>query len=269
MSKVTVEDVQGWIECDKGNITRSQKNLDSGFYERENVPIESHYSGQGLSYAQMARSYAYLGDFEQARASFRLAAENTAKPFFMIYDANDPDHHRIRPDYSEVSETNCMEAINYALCANDLAQARTIAKIWQNPGDGVLKHAPINRFIHALTYCLLDRSADAVPLLQETLEWFQARKLSKKLTWQLNFYTLSLALYGIAKQDQTLFNDGLELQLEFHKRYARYGEIHDTPEALVSDNCIALANLALLQGLNVTIKDPMIPEALLQINAPL
>ncbi|MBN0989888.1 Imm49 family immunity protein [Amphritea pacifica] len=267
MSKITVEDVQGWIECNKAGITDRKKRMTNGFYERENLPYESGYNGLGSSHSRVARCYAYLGDFAQAKASFRLAAENTAKPFFMIYDADDPDHHRIRPDYSEVSETNCMEAINYALCANDLSLARSIAKIWRNRADGKQKHAPINRFIHALTYCLLDRSADAIPLLQETLDWFQARKPSKKLTWQLNFYTRSLALYGIAKQNQTLFNDGLELQLEFHKRHARYGEIHDTPEALVSVHCIALANLALLQGLNVTLKDPMIPEALLQINA--
>ncbi|WP_415897704.1 Imm49 family immunity protein [Neptuniibacter sp. QD72_48] len=265
MSVVKVEDVQWWIKCHKDRIERSEKNLISGFYEREEVPIESHYKGQGSSYALVARSYAYLGELDQAKSYFKQAAENTVKPFFMIYDSNDPDHHRIKPDYSDVSENDGIDAINYALCANDSALAKRAAEIWQNPGDGDLMHAPINRYIHALTYCLLDRTAEAMPLLKETLDWYQARKPSKKLTWQLNFYTLSLALYGIAKKDQTIFNEGLELQLEFHKRHARYGEINDTPEALISDQCIALANLALLHGLNVEINDPMIPEGLLQI----
>ncbi|MCV6610918.1 MAG: immunity 49 family protein, partial [Amphritea sp.] len=202
-------------------------------------------------------------DPDQAKSYFRLAAENILKPFSMIYDPTDPDHHRITPAWFIVSETVGIEGTNYALCTGDIILAKQAAALWQNPGDGDLMHAPINRYIHALTYCLLDRRADAVPLLKATLDWYQARKPSKKLTWQLNYYTLSLALYGIVKQDQTLLNDGLELQLEFHKRHARYGEIHDTPEALMSDHCVALTNLALLHGLKAEINDPLIPQGLL------
>ena len=263
MSAVAVEDVQSWIECDKGNIERSEKNFASGFYEREGIAIESHYHGKGALYADIARSYTYLGDLDQAKSYFRLAAENTLKPFSMIYDPADPDHHRIKPEYCDVSENDGVDAINYALCANDIALAKQAAALWQNPGDGDLMHAPINRYIHALTYCMLDRSTNAIPLLKANLEWYQVRKPSKKLSWQLNFYTLSLTLYGIAQKDQTLFNGGLELQLAFHKRHARYGEINDTPEALMSDHCTALSNLALLHGLKAESKDPLIAEGLL------
>jgi len=44
--------------------------------------------------------------------------------------------------------------------------AKQAAEVWQNPGDGKQKSAPVNRYIHALTYCLLDRTEDAVPLLK-------------------------------------------------------------------------------------------------------
>jgi len=48
MSTIKVKEVQEWIEIDKDSINESDKNLESGFYKREEVSIESHYYGQCL-----------------------------------------------------------------------------------------------------------------------------------------------------------------------------------------------------------------------------
>jgi len=60
----------------KLSIDRSDKNLESGFYEQEEVAIESHYYGQRFTYANIVRYYAYLGEFDQAHSYFPLAVED-------------------------------------------------------------------------------------------------------------------------------------------------------------------------------------------------
>ncbi len=70
-----------------------------------------------------------------------------------------------------------------------------------------------------------------------------------------NYYSLITTLFGIIDKNETQFNGGLALQLEFYESEAK-GELKDTDEEFICDDAVALTNLALSQGLELkTIRD--------------
>lgn len=75
---------------------------------------------------------------------------------------------------------------------------------------------------------------------------------------------MSMALYGILNNEEAVFNEGLQLHLDFYKTVAK-GEIRDSEEAYICENAIALANLAIGFEMKVTVEDEHLPKGLLLI----
>jgi len=72
--------------------------------------------------------------------------------------------------WADVIETYAIEGFNWALMAADLDLGRKLAHCFQDPGDGDLMNADINRYTHGLKHALLDEPEKGAALLQQTID---------------------------------------------------------------------------------------------------
>ena len=266
------EQIDHWLKVAQEDLDETKEDLSSGFYEREDIPLQMVYTGTAEDHARLARAKFLNGDPNgEVRAEFAEAARCVLKSFRMAYDPSDPDYvgdkpkpaDRIDPgwghvDWSEVNELVFIKGAHWALMAADFGLARELAEIYRDPPDP----APDAEVIlgHArLLAAALREAKPALQLARVQMEWCTSRKLTQ--AYEENFCTMSRAVAGIVRGDAGEFNAGLAAQLEFYRTHL--DEERDTPLEFICDPAVALANLGLHRGLAVTVTHPLLPPGLL------
>ncbi|MBU1170731.1 MAG: immunity 49 family protein [Proteobacteria bacterium] len=253
--------IDHWIKTALDSIAQTYKDFESGFYENENISIQSVHTGTALFYASLARAkFLNRSPIKDVRKEFSKAAQYILKSFTMTYDKSDPDYQEKEPDWSCVMETHAIEGMNFALMAGDIDTSSKIASWFQDPGDGDLMDIEVNRYAHALANVLKNRPEDAMKRLNDQMADY--KKKPAKKGYRLNYYTLSMALEGILEFDGKKFNQGLLEHLEFYQNDAQ-GELKDTDEEFICDDAVALGNLGIKHGLAVTVEYDTLPKGLL------
>ena len=277
MRSLAEENLGEWEEHHLRSVQRKNKHLVTpNWYKDRNLPLQAHYSAQARNYAALARAqYLNNSPIEEIQHNFREAANNILKCFSMTYNVNDHDYlgDKLSPngagysgygevDTSRVNEIQLIEGINYALMANDFTTAEQLAYWYQDSYDGHKMDLDVNRYAFAYKYVLLDKKDEAQALLQETIDDCIQNKPTHP--GDINFFTLSLTLQGIAMGSNKLFTEGLQQQLHFYeKTMTPSDDGWDTEEEFFCDHAIALANLGLRHGLPVTVEHPLMPKRLL------
>jgi hypothetical protein len=220
----------------------------------------THISLSGV-YASLARAKFLNGDpLEEVRAEFANAARHVMKNFAMAYDESDPDYQGEAADLSEVSETIGIEGMNWALMSADWNLAAEMASHYRTRPDGDMLALDTNRYVNALALTIRDEREPALELL--TAQFEDYKEHPPKSPADRNYYSMILALYGILVSEQEKFVEGLELQLKSYRGYAK-GEGKDTDEEFICDDAVALSNLGIHHGLEVTEEYEMLPKGLL------
>jgi hypothetical protein len=258
------EQIEHWLKVSRDDLQQSREDTESGFYEREKVPRQSVYTGIALSHATIGRALFLNGDpVDVARGAFAKAARCILKSFTMAYDPTDDEYQDWRVGWHCVIETIFIRGMNYALMSADFDLAKELAGWWRDRGgEKEPMDPPINRYTWALKYVVLGDTGKAWnDYLRISMEDF-GKKPPKGYNWRSNYFTLSTALAGIALGDADTFNDGLKMQLDFYRSTAN-GESKNTDEEFICDHAVALANLGLHRGLNVTVQHELLPRGLL------
>ncbi|MCF6251778.1 MAG: hypothetical protein L3J75_11005 [Methylococcaceae bacterium] len=267
------QQIDHWLKVAKEFIVQVLNNYQSDFYQIEDLPIQTFYTTIATANAELAHAQYLNGEKSEIfRANFSKASSYIIKSFKMAYDKNDPDYigDSKEVDFSgfgygcvswfKVAEDIFIEGFHYALMGADLKLAKELSSLFRNPPNGYLMDKEINRYAHALKCTALGEKEQGKILLKQTIDENTGKKTKSPL--KLNYLTLSHALYGILDNDETLFNRGLELQLNLHEPYAR-GEAKDTPEEFICDNAVALANLAITYKIPVKVEHYLLPKSML------
>ena len=86
-----------------------------------------------------------------------------------------------------------------------------------------------------------------------------------KNTGDLNYFTLSLIMQGIAINDADQVNESLLLYVDFYQRVVIPAEDYwDTDEEFIADAAVALANLAQYRGIEITVEHDLMPQLLIR-----
>lgn len=255
------EQIDHWISVSEDGIREKWELYRGGFYQQENLPIQGMYSTLALKHASLARARFLNGDpIDEVRAEFAEAARHVLKAFRMTYDSSDKDYQGDSPNTTYVEETGFVEGVNYACMAGDFDLAAELSHWWRDPAHGTMPR-PINGYVHAYAHLLKDERLQARELLDALMAEYQ-KKPAKGAGWRMNYFTLTVALSGIAHRDANQFNEGLKAQLLFYQSEAK-GESRNTTGEFICDNAVALANLGLRHGLQVTVQYPTLPPGLL------
>ncbi|BBA36048.1 hypothetical protein sS8_4118 [Methylocaldum marinum] len=255
------QQIDHWLKVARDGLTQTEEDFKSGFYEAENISIESVHTGTAMLYASLARAKFLNGDpIAEVRAEFANAARHILKSFRMAYDETDPDYQGEKADLSAVSETIAIDGLNFALMAADFDLAVELGRGYRDRPDGFSLGLDVNRYVNALAFTVRDRLEDARQRLQAQFDDY-ARKPPKSAA-DRNYHSLVTALSGILERDAARFNEGLAAQLKIYQGYAR-GEGKNTTFEFICDYAVALANLGLRRGLEVTAEHPTLPRGLL------
>lgn len=255
------DQIDHWIAVGLASIETTNKHLEDGFYIREGIPFQSPYNGLAMRYSGLGRARFLNGDpIDDVRSNFRQGAKGCLRGFKIVYDPTDPLYKADNNKFSDVTERVYIEGIYCALIGNDFALAAELSRWFRNTPDDDPMDPEVNDFAFALKHTLLGDSEKALALLRPRLDNYL--KKPPKGGYKRNYYTLTTALVGILEKDEALFNEGLALQLHFHLGDAR-GEYRNMPQGYICDDAVALANLGIHHGLNVTVTDYRLPAGLL------
>ncbi len=251
-----------WIEVALEGLTQTDEDFRSGFFEQNQISIQSVHTGTASLCASLGRAKYLNGDpIEEVRQQFTRSAGYVLKSFKMAYDESDPNYRGSDSDSSCINEGEFIDGMNYALMACDFDLAKELAFWFRDPPPKARFRQEINAYAHGLCEVVNGRFPEAEQRMAEQLAAYE-KKPSKKRDARANFNTMSIALHGIASRDSAQFNQGLDMQLAFYKTIAR-GEFRDTPQAFICDYAVALANLGLHHGLEVTVEHGLLPGGLL------
>lgn len=266
------ESIDSWIATALRISDKRKKYLHNGWYQQEDLPLQTHFKGLANDYAGLGRARFFNGEsLDVVRETFTEAGKYMLQNFTMAYCINDFRYIGDKPkrddqinaghgqvDWSDVNETAAIGGFNWSLMGANFTVARDLAYWYQDRPDGRKMEPCVNRYVFAYKYILLGEAEKAEALLRETIDEYQVKP--PRTTGDMNYYTLSLAMQGIAIKDEDMFNKGLDLHLDFYKKVAIPSEDYwDTALESICDDVVALANLALDAGLNVTIENDLLP----------
>ena len=255
------DDIEFWLNLSKELIEEDKKRKEDGFYKKNNVSIQSVLHGSSSEHAFLARALFLNGSpIEEVRTNYITAARYIIKAMKIAFDKDDPDYLGEKSDWAAIMETTVIEGFNYSLIGGDFETGRELSRWFFDPLDNEPMEPDVNRYAHALKHALLGEKEEGKTLLSLTLEEYQASPTKDPA--DINYFTMSLALYGILNNDEKHFNEGLELQLKLYETIAK-GEIRDTDEAYICENAVALANLGIGFDMTVAVKHDLMPEGLL------
>ena len=262
MNKPEPEQIEHWLKNSRYQINRSWKLNREGFHAKNDVSLQTVYVGVALDHAALARAKFLNGDpIDEVRTQFTNAARCILKSFTMAYDESDPDYQGEKADWVEVGETIAIDGFNFALMAADFGLAKELASWYRDRPDGRKMDPEVNHYAHDVKRVLRDGRMKAWNRLKTQFEAYMA-KPPKRNDFRKNYYTLTTALFGIVDSNEERFNQGLLMQLEFYQGYAQ-GEAKNTTEEFICDHAVALANLGIHYGLNVTVEFDTLPKGLL------
>jgi len=249
------ESIDSWLEIAEKWIKHWKDEIN------KNESDQGTFTSISSDFADLARAmFLNQSSIDDVQQQFSNAADHMLKNFKMAYDETDPDYQGKNIDWSEVSETDAMEGMNYALIATNFELAKELGLIYQDRLDGHKMDIDANCYAHALASFLKGKRMDAWGLLRDQLKTYEntpPKSISDKY-----YYSLITALFGIIDSNEKQFNEGLFLQLKLYESDAK-GELKDTDEEFICDDAVALANLGLHHGLEVTIEHDTLPKGLL------
>jgi hypothetical protein len=261
MSAPEQQQINHWLNNASYQIERVWRLNREGFHEKNNVSLQAVHVNVAGDHASLARAKFLNGDpLEEVRPEFANAARHVMKNFAMAYDENDADYQGDAAKLNWVSETNGIEGMNWALMSADFNLAAEMAAHYRTRPDGDMLSLRSNRYANALALTIRNERQLALELL--TTQFEDYKKKPPKSPAARNYYSLILALFGILTQDRERFLEGVELQLKIYRSYAK-GEGKDTDEEFICDHAVALANLGIHHGLEVTDEYEMLPKGLL------
>ena len=260
MSSPDSNTTSAWIELARERIALRQPLLESG--------EASQATWEGWSQWKMFYGRALFlanAPLPQVREAFRDAAHGIERVFQMSYDPTSSLFLGSRADPTTVTDTTAIEGMNAALIAGDVQLAQRLARLI--PAEPSDPSTPLeqNCYTRGLQHLLLEKTPQARSLLGKGLQKHKGGPPKKGFA--RNYYTLLLALSGIADANDSKLDEGLRQQAEFHRLLAR-GENADTPEEFFCDHLVALGNLGLHHGRKVTDTLPFLPSALLLTGVP-
>lgn len=244
------------------DIIEERRNAeDSGYYRINDIEAESVYCAYAMEYAGLGMAYALHGDWVLAKEAFQTAAEYQLKPLLMAYDANSPIY--LGDSITRGAQADdAIDCFNFAMAAGNLTIAKQACALFPRKYRiGNTKPDTIDDLIYALNAWFSGDKPRAAGFCQKSMEAYIA-KPSKKVTYRSNYYTLHLALWGIIINDQSVFDTGIQKQLEICHHDSRYGEWNDSVRGYFADYALALTNLAIQAGMKHQVIDPFIPEGL-------
>ena len=288
MNRPEQQQIDHWLKSSQYQIDRAWRLNSEGFHKKNNVPLQSVYTNVALDHASLARAKFLNGDpIEEVRAEFAKASQCILKSFKMAYDEFDPDFiGDMRPpenphytgnkgsgvtarwqspvygqvSWADVSETDAIEGINYALLSGDFDLSCEMASWFQDRPDGYKMDWEVNRYAHILANIVKGSKEEALRLLHDQMKEYEKKPAKKG--YRYNYFTMSLAAEGIMKGCEKEFNEGLLAMVQFYDSYAQ-GEVKNTTSEFIYDHAAALANLGIKSGLRVTIEYGTLLEKLL------
>ncbi len=272
------EQIDHWLKVARDDLKRTEEDLRTGFYEREDIPLQLVHVGTAETYADLGRAMFLNGEpVEAVREEFRQAARLVLKSFRMAYDPSDPDYVGDRPpppgrdpgwgelSLAAVSENEFIEGAHWALMGADPALARELAEWYREAPDPEPDDEVGLGYARMLSAELREVEKLARQYARVQMEWCTSRELTE--LYETNLCTMSQALAGIVRRDAKAFNAGLAAQLEDYRLHME-PETRDTDEEFICDAAVALANLGLFRGLEVTVSHPLLPPGLLIAREP-
>ncbi|WP_345860575.1 hypothetical protein [Shewanella algae] len=254
--KDIVEQTNDYLE----SIAEAKQRRESGFYEVEGVESETVYCGWSMRYAALGMAYALQGSYFDAQEAFLIAAKYKIRPLEMAFVLNDPEY--VGLDITEgISAHNVIECACYSIAAGNVDIAKKACALFREHAKTPSEPATINEFAFALDAFFKGELGQAANICETRIEKFLT-KPSKKITFNSNYYTLHLALWGICTGDQQSFDEGIRKQLTICHHEARYGEWKGMVQGHYAEYAVALTNLAILAGLKQQVFDPFIPQGL-------
>lgn len=260
------EQIDHWLKVNRDSLNVTAQDWANGYYVEKNISPQSVFSSDAMTYASLGRAQFLNGDpLKEVRDSYRKAGAAILRGFKIVYDPNDEFYEPEPKTLRAAHEAEFMEGAFYALIANDYSLAKELATIFQTHPKGPLMDPEVCDFCFGLKYTLLDEDQQALAILKPRLEKYL--KKPPKGGYKRNYHTLTTALMGILQKDDEPFNEGLAMQLKFYKGQIP-SEYKNTDEEFICDKAVALANLGLHRGLNLTIENDLIPPGLLIEKAP-
>jgi len=261
MNQPAQNQIDHWIATSREGLAQTDEDFRTGFYVKEQIPIQSVHCGTASMYASLARAKFLNGDpIEEVRAEFANAARQMMKCFTMAYDPSDPDYLGEAAVLEWVSETSGIEGMNWALMSADFKLAAEMAGHYRTRPDGDMLGLDANRYANALALTIRDKGQPALALILAQFEHYE--KKPPKSAADRHYYSLILALFGILAKEKAKYHEGLELQLKSHWPYA-HGEGKDTDEEFICDHAVALAILAQHRNRWPGVQDAMLPGGLM------
>jgi len=255
------EQIDHWLKVNLDSLNVTAQDWANGYYVDNNISPQSVFSSDAVTYASLGRTQFLNSDpLEQVHESYRKAGSAVLRGFKIVYDTTDKFYEPEPKTLRAAHEAEFMEGAFYALIANDYSLAKELASIFQTHPRGPFMDPEVCDFCFGLKYTLLDDDQQALSILKPRLEKYL--KKPPKGGYRRNYYTLTAALTGILEKDDDQFNEGLEMQLKFYKGQIP-SEYKNTDEEFVCDKAVALANLGLHRGLNLTIENDLLPPGLL------
>ncbi len=267
------EQIDHWLKVSREQIERQWRLHREGFDRENDLPPQSRYITLASLYAHFGRARYLNGEpVEAVREEFRQAARHVLKSFRMAYDPSDPDYVGDRPprvkgsagwgelSLAAVSENHFIQGAHWALMGADLGLARELAEWYREPPDPEPDDEVGLGYARMLSAELREAEKLARQYARVQMEWCTSRELTE--LYETNLCTMSQALAGIVRRDAKAFNAGLAAQLEDYRLHME-PEIRNTDEEFICDAAVALANLGLLRGLEVTVSHPLLPPGLL------
>lgn len=230
-------------------IDEQQRRLSTGVVVDERIPAAVYDLGN--AHDVLARCHALLGDAEAARAAYAEAA------VYYLSAVLESKERRsaLRPRERHDDPRTCIHAIERAILADRFDLAECIATETVLMGQPFLVEHDNRSYYAAKLFAAVVLDDDDWSRYAREYRTAIGERPDPPDEFRLFVYE------GIAEGDGEKFARGLEGMLEHGDRSS--GEDDEVPGETVEDWLVALPLLAREKGLDVTVEDPAVPDALL------
>jgi hypothetical protein len=255
------------------------KHIKTGWYEKNHSANSTGYSVLAGDYMSRAYANSVLGKERVALEEDLRTCLHYAVQSLDARDPRNPDYNEAHEKEYPYTESEALEDIQYSLMAGDFEMAKHFAgSLWlvgisekgfhKGYEPGLTQRTSKDRrdnYATALANFILGNDKTAKEIIELIIKNMEKRGIPKISGSLFYFYSQYKALSRIIDRDENTANDGIAMQLQFAEchRCNPHSEYYGIPQSSLSEEAIALANLALLKGLKVRIEHCLLPKALL------
>jgi hypothetical protein len=120
-----------------------------------------------------------------------------------------------------------------------------------------------DNYVKGLCVYLLGDGKSAGEIITPFIQKIEKRGLPQGKTYSKRLYTLLLALSGIINHDEEMTNRGLLMQLVISEHQRPNG----SDDEFICQHAVSLANLAIRNGMKITIHHPQLPKVFMNVYA--